>query len=187
MGYFANLYIVEADATDAAVSTRTMIYSSEIGPVAYFCWGGGQRPPSLHSYAGDTLQSDAKLELLPGYPLVETLGAIPDRALLEANFQPRHENDPVLFHFVLPERFVPRTDMNPLQQPFCPLVCVHHERFVVTYPVVGPATIRFWITRMANSESIADFDYKQLLHRDEKRLANVGVEFNFGVLKLKLR
>jgi hypothetical protein len=96
MGYFANLYILEAEGTDAAVRTRTTIFGSEIGPVAYFCWGPGDRPAGLHSYAGGTVQCDAELKLLPGYPLVETLGPNPDRALIEANFRPRHDNDPVL-------------------------------------------------------------------------------------------
>jgi hypothetical protein len=186
MGYFANLYIVEIEATDAAIRTKTTIYSSEIGPFAYFCWGPGDRPAGLHSYAGGTIQCDAELKLLPGYPLVETLGSDPDRALIEANFRPKHGDDPVLFHFLLPERFIPRRDMKPLDQPLRPFVYTAGERIIATYPVEGQTTIRFWITRLRNNESLADYAHEKLLHPDEKRSVKVSAEVNFGVLKVKI-
>lgn len=185
MGYFANLYIVEADATDRAIKMKTTIYGSEIGPVAYFCWGPGERPAGLHPYAGGSVQCDAELKLLPGYPLIETLGPNPDEALIEANFRPRHDEDPVLFHFVLPERFIPRRDLKPLDQPCRPFVYALGERIVATYPVVGPTSIRFRITRLRDNESIAGYEHEKLLHPDEERAAKLGVEFNFGVFKLK--
>lgn len=186
MGFFANLYIVEADATDRAVKARTTIYGSEIGPVAYFCWGPGERPPGLHAYAGGTVQCDAELKPLPGYPLIETVGTTPDEALIEANFRPRHGDDPVLFHFVLPERFIPRRNLKPLDQPMRPFVYASGERIVATYPVVGQATIRFRITGLRDSESIADYEHEKLLHPEEERSVKVGVEFNFGVFKIKV-
>jgi hypothetical protein len=186
MGYFANLYTVEADATDVTVRTQTMIYRSDIGSFAYFCWGPGERPPGLYPYAGGTVLCDVELRLLPGYPMVETLGANSDRGLIEANFRPLNDEDPVLFHFVLPTRFIPRRDMKPLEQPIRPFIYSSGERIIVTYPVVGQTTIRYWITRLKDDESIADYEQEKLLHPDEERPSKVAFEINLGILKVKL-
>jgi hypothetical protein len=184
MGYFANLYVVEAEATGTTVQLRTLIYGKDIGPNAYFCWGPGERPSGLHPYAGGTVLCDAQLRLLPAYPLIETCEDL-DRCLLEATFRPRHDDDPVLFHFVLPKGFIPRRDMKPLDQPIRPFIDSVDERIIVTYPVIGPATIRFWVTRLEKHESIGDYEPHKLLHPDEERPPKIGFEFNLGVFKLK--
>jgi len=87
MGYFANLYLVEARATADAIEVSTSVFGAEIGPVAYFSWGAGNRPPGMHEYANGTIFSDAELTLLPSYPSVERYsqdrGDDPNRYLKE--------------------------------------------------------------------------------------------------------
>ena len=186
MGYFAHLYTVELNADDEIVSSQTHVYGNEIAPVAYFGWGPGERPAGLHSYAGGTVHSDADLKLLPGYPLRNTIGDDPNNALVEANFRPRQSDDPVLFHFVLPKRFVPRRSLEPLEQPSRPFVYAEDDRVIATYAAAGPSVVRFWISRLQAQESLRNYDIEKLLHPEEDRRLNVGIEFNFGVFKLKL-
>ncbi len=185
MGYFANLYIVEVDVADGVIKARTTIYGNWVNKDSYVCWGPGERPSGLHSYANGTVCSDVELKLLPGYPMIETVGTSPDEALIQANFRPKGEKDAVLFHFVLPERFIPRGDLQPLDQPTEPFVYPAGERIVVTYPVEGRATVRFRISRIENHESLADFQYEKLLHSEAGRSLKVGVELNLGLFKLK--
>lgn len=184
MGYFANLYIVEVSASETTAQMRTTIYGNDIGPVAYFCWGPGDRPEGLHSYAGGTVFCDSELKLLPGYPLDETFDDA-NQGLISANFTPRHRDDPVLFHFVLPERFIPRRDMKPLEQPVRPFVYTADQRIVATYPVIGAGRIQFWVTRLKQTETISDYEVHKFLHPEEEHPLKMGFEFNVGVFKLK--
>jgi hypothetical protein len=185
MGFFANLYVVEGTANKKAVKLRTTVYGSDIGPRAYFCYGPGKRPEGLYPYAGGTVLCDTELKMLTGYPLVETHEGL-DKCLVEANFTPRNPDDPVLFHFILPSRFIPRRDMKPLDQPGRPILFSVGDRVIATYPVIGPATIRFWTTRLRKTESIADYELEKLLHPEEERGAKVGFEFNLGFFKVKI-
>jgi hypothetical protein len=123
MGYFANLYIVETLADKDSVTIETSIYGGEIEPKAYFSWGPGHRSENLYSYAHETIFSDSKLNLLPGYPMREQVGD-PDRFLLEAQFTPLNKDYPVLYHFILPEDFVPLRNAT-IIQPTNPSVYIH--------------------------------------------------------------
>nr|MDH4458037.1 hypothetical protein [Nevskia sp.] len=140
----------------------------------------------LYSYAKGTVYSDADLELLPGYPFDEELGTDPDTALIETDFRPKRNDDPVLIHFVLPQHFIPRRDLKPLEQPIRPFVDATGESIVATYAVTGPVVIRFWISQLQRGKSISDYDHQKLLHPDEEKETKLSVEFNFGVFKLKL-
>jgi hypothetical protein len=186
MGYFGHLYLVEVNAHGDAIEVATSVLGAEIGQTPYFCWGVGDRPPGLHAYAENTAFSDRPLRPLPGYPLVEKYGPDESRILLEASFTPKHADDPVLFHFLLPDRFVPRRDQAPLIQPTPPFVCVVENRLTATYPVVGAAEIRFWIARLEAEDSLENYDVAQILHPAEKRATKVELEFNLGIFKVKL-
>ncbi len=48
MGYFANLYLVEARATADAIEVSTSVFGAEIGPVAYFSWGARGDDPNRY-------------------------------------------------------------------------------------------------------------------------------------------
>ena len=60
------------------------------------------------------------------------------------------------------------------------------ECVVATYPVRGPAEIRFWVSRLLPTEALADFDMTRLLHEEEQRSTKVELEVNFGFFKVKL-
>jgi hypothetical protein len=187
MGYFGHLYLVEVNDHGSTVKVTTSVLGADIHHgTAYFSWGAGDRPEGLHSYAEGTVFSDQALQLLPGYPLVESYDQAENRVLLEATFNPKHSDNPVLFHFSLPDRFVPRPNEDPLDQPSPPFVCRSKSRLTATYPVVGPATIRFWIARMDAEDSLDNYRLGKLLHPAEKRATRVEVEFNLGIFKLKL-
>jgi hypothetical protein len=186
MGYFANLYLVEVEATEEQIKTRTSVYGSEIGPRAYFSFGEGQRPPGLYSYAAGAIVSDVELKLLPPYPVVEVESENPDTCLFEAGFTPRDQQDPVMFHFVLPERFIPRRDREPFEQPRAPFVSRAGDRLRATYAVVGAADFRFHIERLEEGGTLDSYDIVKLFHPEGAKSTKVGVEFNFGILKFKL-
>jgi hypothetical protein len=186
MGFFANLYIAEIEAIDGRVQTRTSVYGSEIGPRAYFSFGEGQRPPGLYSYANGAIVSDVELKLLPPYPLIEVESEDPDIRLFEAGFTPRDQQDPVMFHFVLPERFIPRRDREPFEQPRAPFVSRVGDRLCATYAVVGAANFRFHIERLEEGRTLDSYDPVKLFHPEGAKSTKVGIEFNFGILKFKL-
>jgi hypothetical protein len=188
MGYFANLYVIDASATDEGVTTTTTTYGADVKP--HFSWGIGERPPGFFSYADGTVVSDTDMTVLPGYPRIERCspkwGTDRDRCLIEGSFQPRQHDDPVIFHLMLPGGFVPRPDMKPFKQPSTPFVFRFNDRVVATYPVVGPAEVRFWITRLQDDMSLDDYDSERLFHPDQSKPLKAEVEFNVGILKLKL-
>jgi len=190
LGYFANLYVVEASANPTGVELTTSIFGAPIGERAYFSWGPGERPIGLKQYAQGTLFCDAALKLLRGYPRRERHGERegedPDRCLIEAAFAPRNADDPVLFHFVLPDRFIPRRDLEPLVQPRPPFVFRSGERIVATYPVAGSGEIRFWISRLRPREALTDYDLTKVLHPYEQRAVKAEFEFNLGFFKIKV-
>lgn len=143
MGYFTNLYIVDiAEVEGDKITVRTEVYG---GPHdrAYFCWGTGERPANMHSYAYGTVVCDKELALLTGYPAIETHSGA-ESLLIEASFNPMGTDDAVLFHFVLPERFIPRRDLEPLEQPTRPFVYLANGRIVVTYPTQGRKDARIF-------------------------------------------
>lgn len=189
MGYFANLYLIEARATVDEIEVSTSVFGAEIGPVAYFSWGVGHRPAGMNEYAGGSIFSDARLTLLPSYPRIERYsqnkGDDSNRYLIEADFTPLHHDDPVLFHFLLPERFVPRQDLMPVIQPRAPFINILGKRVSITYPVTGHAECRLWISRLKPDESLDNFEWTRMLHPEAEKRGRVEVEFNFGVFKIK--
>jgi hypothetical protein len=184
MGYFANLYTVEATANEDYVEVETAVYGGGAGERMYFSWGAGQRAGNLYPYAHGTLFSSEPLNLLPGYPLIEHYPDV-DNFLLEASFTPRHQDDPVLLHILLPEKYVPRRDRSPLSQPCDPFVHIHQGRMVITYPAVGTVTTRFWVNRMQEDESLSDYDETKILKPIKEDSLRTEFEINLGVFKVK--
>jgi hypothetical protein len=132
MGYFAYAYVVEGFADNQGVTLSTSVYShKELRDRAFFSWGEGNPSPGLREYASGTLYSDADLSLLPGYPRTQRLGNRPgenqDLVLIEEGFMPPAEDEPVLFHFVLPSRFVPSRSRSPLAVPPNPSIIRHGD------------------------------------------------------------
>ena len=190
MGYFAHLYVIDCSADQDGVTLVTNIFGSELAPTTYFSWGVGQRPPGMYEYADGTVVSETQLRLLPGYPLVERCGIAAlgdsDHCLIEASFEPRSSSDPVLYHLLLPSRFVPSRARQPFVQPVAPSVSRLRERLIATYPVVGSADIRFWISRLPADESLENYAITQLFHPEAKQGLRAEFEFNLGFCKIKL-
>jgi hypothetical protein len=185
MGYFANLYVVEASASENAIEIETSIYAGVMNPMAYFSWRPGVRTGRLRQYANGTLFSDSKLRRLPGYPMKQRIEES-DLFLLEAGFAPMYEEAPVLFHIILPEFFIPRRDYTPFIQPCDPFAYINESRFVITYPAKGATEIRFWASRIRESESLSDFDITKVLKPEVKDSINVKFEINLGFFKVEI-
>ena len=190
MGFFANLYLVEAEADSSGGIVTTSVFGAESAPLVYFSWVQGVRDEHLYPYGDGTVFSNAKLDLLPGYPVRERFGESenndPNRFLLEASFQPRAAADPVLFHLVLPPRFVPQPDQEPFDQPSKPFAYSRGDRLVVTYPTVGGGAIRYWVRRLPAGESFDSYDLNRAFTRAEQRPARFEFELNLGICKLKV-
>jgi hypothetical protein len=186
MGYFANLYVIDASADEDGVTLSTNVFGSEIAPRAYFSWGVGQRPPGMNEYADGTIFADSPLRLLPGYPLIEACRADPDHCLLEASFAPPANDDPVLFHVMLPLRFVPARVREPFTQPATPFLMRLGDRLIATYPAIGPAELRFWISRLPATDSLDSYDLANLFHPEARQAVKAEFEFNLGFFKVKV-
>jgi hypothetical protein len=188
MGYFGCAYVVECLADEFGVTLTTTVLSP--GPIegrALFYWSDGERPPGLFSYARDTLRCTAQLMPLPGYPSVERHGGDPgeseDLVLIEEDFQAQRDDEPVIFHFLLPPRFVPCRDRNPLVTPSRPSIIVRGDQLSATFVAKGAADVRFWIRRLKSDENISDFDLTKLFDKPAERSAKASLEINFGIVK----
>ncbi len=183
MGFFTNLVTVELDATDQSVEATRNIYRTPPGSedTPYFCWGEGERAPGLYQYASGTIHCDTQLELMPGFPMTQTLPI--DWPVIDESFRPISESDAVVFHFVLPQGYIPVNEFNRIAQPLPPDIHTINDRLLVTYPVVGNGAIMFPIRALQDSEDIADFETRKFLHPEERRSLNMKVELNFGFVK----
>jgi hypothetical protein len=183
MGYFANLYLIEASTDQDSIRLETAVYGDEVGERATFSWIPGLREGPLFSFASDTIFCDKPLKLLPTYP-VTTISDDPDRLTLDASFSPRHNDDPVVFHFRLPEDYVARADLHPLIQPVDPCVIVHEKFMTVTYPVSGAAKVSFEARPLQPGQSLADYDEQRILRPGKEFLGIKGFEIGApGIFK----
>ena len=190
MGFFTYAYILDASEDGAGLHLSRSIYTSRLRPAgrSLFSWDVGERPPGMHAYANGTLFSSDALELLPGYPLMRTISSDEgtDSLLIEEGFLPSDQSAPVLFHLLLPERYVPRPNREPLQQPSQPNVLLLGDRLLISYasPVAGE--IRFWIEKLQNNERMTDFDLTRILKAPSSSVVKASVELNFGIIKISL-
>jgi hypothetical protein len=191
MGYFTTAYIVDAKDEGDSIALHLRAYQTHLGhgDKAYFTWGEGHRLEGLRHFADGTLLCDRDLELLPGYPRTEHVSprhGDPSLFLFEQSFYPGALNEPVLFHILLPERFTPRANDEPFEQPVTPFVALRDGRLMVAYPTLGGGSIRMWLSRIRKGESLQDFDLTQILRRRETGQLKVAFEVNLGILKVKL-
>jgi hypothetical protein len=191
MGYFLYAYVVEAEADNKGVALKTTVLGSgEYGKKGLFFWSEGERPPGLFSFAGGTLHCTSDLQAVPGYPITGRHGDAPGEnenlIQIHEDFRPPSPVDPVIFHFVLPARFVPCPNRAPLVTPPLPSVIVRGDRLSATFVATGPADIRFWIRRLEPKERLADFDLNKLFAKPAERSAKATFEINLGVIKFAL-
>lgn len=191
MGYFAYLYLLEGQShKHKDVNLVTTIFEGESGNIPYFSWIPGERSSELHPYASNTVYSDVKLQILPGYPIAnmqklgERTGYIPS-ILIEAQFNPNVPRAGIVLHVILPERYIPRRDLSPLVQPISPYVKLDGDRMALTWPIEGAFDVRFCATPLTENESYDDFDVSKILVTEESRNPKLGVEINLGVIKFK--
>ena len=189
MGYFGCADVVEATAEADGVSLTTTVYSAAglASGRALFFWSEGERPDGLFQYAKNTLYCTERLEVLPGYPATErrgnAAGENPDLVLLEEDFNPQSENEPVIFHFVLPPRFVPCPNLTPLITPSRPSIIQRDEYLTATFVATGRADVRFWIRRLEPGARFAEYNVANLFDKPAVRSAKARMEVNLGIVK----
>jgi hypothetical protein len=186
MGYFAYAYIVDAYESDVDFLLTRSIYTVDLGNPGQrvlFSWDQGERPEGMHAYANGALFCSNRLSLLPGYPLTKRLRH-DGQYLIDEGFTPDTGNGSVLYHLTLPARFVPCPD-RPLTNPSQPNVTLRGDRLSVAYATQGDGAIRFWVRRLQERESFADFDLDRILEIPASRSSKFEVEINLGVLKFK--
>jgi hypothetical protein len=188
MGYYGCAYIVEGSADQKGVTLTTTVLSPGFGQGrALFYWSEGERPPGLFSYANGSLHCTSQLWPLPGYPSVERrgnqLGESENLVLIEEDFRAQSADEPVIFHFLLPPRFVPCPDRQPLVTPSRPSVIAREDRLSVTFVATGAADVRFWVKRLESNEKLADYDMSRLFDKPAERSTKATLEINFGIVK----
>jgi len=191
MGYFGYAYVVEGTADATGVSLTTTVYGAAdlASRSALFFWSEGKRPAGLFEYARNTLYCTERLGVLPGYPATERLGNAAgenvDLVLLEEDFNPQSANEPVIFHFVLPSRFVPCPNRTPLVTPSRPSIILRDEYLTATFVATGPADVRFWIRRLEPGVSFDSYDVANLFDKPAVRSVKARMKINvFGILEL---
>lgn len=188
MGFYGCAYVVEGEADAEGVTLTTTVF----GPAgdldrALFFWSEGARPPGLHSYANGSLHSSVPLWPIAGYPSTERRGAAPGESasliLIEENFRAQSSNEPVLFHFLLPRRFVPRRDLAPLITPSRPSVLLRDDRLSVTFVTTGEASVAFWAEAMSPGSDFASYDFNSLFDKPAVKSGKATIEINLGIVK----
>ena len=103
--------------------------------------------------------------------------------LIEEDFRAQSENEPVIFHFLLPSHFVACRDRQPLVTPSRPSIIARGEQLSVTFVATGAPDVRFWIRRLDQTERLADFELARLFDEPMERTAKATLEINLGVVK----
>jgi hypothetical protein len=189
MGYFGCAYVVEGTADANGVSLITTVYSADglASGKALFFWSEGERPGRLFSYAKNTLYCTERLSVLPGYPTSERrghgAGENPNLILVEEDFTPQSLDEPVIFHFVLPSRFVPCPNLAPLITPSRPSIIQRDNYLTATFVASGRADIRFWIRRLDAGVGFDAYNVSNLFDKPAVRSAKAKLEVNLGILK----
>lgn len=188
MGYYGCAYIVEGSADSKGVTLTTTVLTPALGQGrALFYWSEGERPPGLFSYASGSLHCTSQLMQLPGYPSTERRGNQPGESerlvLIEEDFRAQSADEPVIFHFLLPPRFVPCPDRQPLVTPSRPSIIAKDDRLSVTFVATGAADVRFWIKLLESTEKLADYDLTRLFDKPAERSTKATLEINLGVVK----
>ena len=184
MGDFAHLHLVEASVLpNGRITLKTSIYSAPpSGQTAYFSWGSGRRPLGLTSYGSGTIFCDTDLTLGELYPLEEEYPEGPIR--LYGDYHPSNVNDPIVFHFVLPENYIPSPTPQGPEQPDPPFIYIIEKRVLVTYATRGSSRISFWTRPLDGRESMDDFSFDDLFKIDPLKMKH---SFEFGVPGLKYK
>jgi hypothetical protein len=190
MGYFGLAHVVEGTSDADGVVLTTTVYSAaefEEGKALFF-WGKGKRPEGLFPYARNTLFCTQELQRLKGYPVEERCGSGPgenaDLVLVKNDFTSKDPADPIIFHYVLPERFVPCPDRKPLKTPSQPSIKILDDRFLTaTFVATGHADVEFWMRRLEPTDAFDQYNLANLFDKPADDAANVRVEVNLGVLK----
>lgn len=189
MGYFGCAYVVEGSADEAGVALTTTVFSASglASGRALFFWSEGERPPGLFPYAGGSLFCTERLRVLPGYPVTERRGNADgeraDLVRIEEDFHPQAPDEPVIFHFVLPDRFVPCPHLTPLVTPSRPSVIRRGDHLTATFVATGSADVRFWIQRLGDGVSLDDYNLTRLFDKPSVSSAKASIEINLGILK----
>lgn len=188
MGYFGCAYVVECSADPDGITLTTTVLSPQGGKKVLFFWSEGQRPEGLHSYASGSLLCSARLFALPGYPSTErrggAVGESADLVLVEESFQAQQNDEPVIFHFLLPPRFVPRSNRQPLVTPSRSSVVQRGDRLSATFVAKGAADVAFWMARLEANESLDDYDLTRLFDKPSVRSTKASMEINLGIVKV---
>jgi hypothetical protein len=191
MGFFVYAHVVEGTADKDGVTLTTSVLKAHPKKKALFYWSEGERPGKLFSFASDTLHCTSKLSVLRGYPDVERRGNKPGEnenlIQIEKDFRSEFPHDAVLFHFLLPPRFVPSPNLRPLVTPSLPSIIVRGDRLSATFVATGAADVRFWIKRLEPKESLADFELTRLFAKPAERFTKATWQVNFGVVKFGFR
>jgi hypothetical protein len=150
-----------------------------------FFWSEGSHPGGLHSYAGGSLLCSEELALDIGYPSTVVLGGGHGESgsivLVDEIFSGWGS---FLFHFVLPVRYVPCPDMQPLDIPSDPSVIVRSgERLSATFIIKESGRVRFWMKRLMPHEKLSDYELERLFNKPVERETKATVEINLGILK----
>jgi hypothetical protein len=190
MGYFANLYLVDASIKGATIEVEESVFGGEVGNGVYFSWAKGERPDGMFPYAHGTMFSDKPLELLRGYPVKEVIkseegNGPPQEFLLEAQFTPFDRTAPVVFHVLLPQHYVPLKTRTPFTQPCEPSVLLWDDRIVATFPAEGPATLRFWVGLRQTADPLNTYDLPNMFHPEPRRHIKTEFEVSIPFFKWK--
>jgi hypothetical protein len=188
MGFFGHAYIIEGYANEEGVAFSVSAYSSN-GP-ALFSWGPGVRTGGgMRGFADGTLLCEKQLRLLKGYPrryqLHHANAPAPGIFQIEESFFPFDRREPVLFHIVLPHRYVLRPDRKPFTLEPTANLMQRNDQLVLTWPTVGGADIRFSIARLRDEDDFKSYDFGRLLTKPEGR-SKLSFELNLGIVKVKV-
>jgi hypothetical protein len=184
MGFFSYAYIIEGEVDKNGVAFSVSGYSCG-GPLL-FSWGAGVRAPGLESLADGTLFCEEHLTPLRGYPRLDQRKDDDNSLYIEESFFPPNRNEPVLFHVLLPRRFVLMPDRKPFTLSIDANIALKDDRLFFTWPTVGGADLRFWIKQLTEKEQLTDYDLKRLLSPTVGRSPKVSFELNLGVAKVKV-
>jgi hypothetical protein len=187
MGFFSYVYVINGTESKDCITLSITAFKAE--DKAFVSWGTGTRSPGLIPVleTDETLFCDKQLEKLPGYPRLDnrpaTGGVSLNELYIEESFLTGNK-EPVLFHVILPPRFVIRPNLTPFTLDSKANVAVKDDRLFFTWPTVGGDNLRFWIARLRETESLDHFDLYRLAVPPGNGTPKIGFELNLGLVTL---
>jgi hypothetical protein len=176
MGHYAALCLIDVrEKSMTSIEAKIEVFEKEYGNKPYFMWGHDSHTGEMVSYADGTLLCNEELTVNEYYPkYVESLlGENIDSQtayVIDVHYKPPVEDTEVLWHLLLPERYIIAPYLEPRITPKDneATISIVNNRLALTFSNKHGNILRCCVSKLKESESYSDFKIYELLSVPKK-------------------